>query len=112
LFDTDQSTLKAGADSALQPFAAQLRAEFPNARLTFVGHTDSRGSDEHNFELSMARAKAVRDWFVEHGFNEALLSVEGRGETELLSPDTVNGVFDEEIGQLNRRVVIEPEVCP
>ncbi|MGO4611916.1 OmpA family protein, partial [Variovorax sp. 2RAF20] len=39
-----------------------------NAQTTFaiVGHSDNTGSPEANYQLSIRRAKAVRDWLVSH----------------------------------------------
>jgi hypothetical protein len=46
------------------------------------GHTDSRGGDAYNLELSQARSDAVREYLISKGVSEdALLSV-GYGETQ------------------------------
>lgn len=108
LFDTGKSELKPAASPYLADLAQQIRQRHPGARLHFIGHTDSRGSDEYNQALSLARAEAVRDWFVQYGFDGQLLTAEGRGRSELLVPDTDgSGQFNEEAGFQNRRVAIE-----
>jgi len=40
----------------------QILKDFPNITLEIQGHTDSRGSDSHNLDLSIRRAAAVRDY--------------------------------------------------
>jgi len=63
LFDTGKSELKADADPVLEEFASDLYAALPEASITFIGHTDSRGDAESNLKLSLDRATAVKDWF-------------------------------------------------
>jgi len=115
LFDTGSSELKAGADEVLEEFAQNLDAALDNATITFIGHTDSRGDDSSNLQLSLDRATAVRDWFEawaqENDVDGWELLVDGRGDTELKVPDVdTEGTFREEAGKLNRRVEIEIEV--
>ena len=66
-------------------------------------HTDSKGSDELNLQLSKNRAKAVYDYLVSRGISKKRLSYEGYGETHILNR-CVNGVNcrDEE-HKVNRR---------
>ena len=115
LFDTGSSELKAGADEVLEEFALDLHAALPEAKMTFIGHTDSRGDASSNLQLSIDRATAVRDWFEawaqENGVDGWELLVDGKGDTELKVPDVdAEGNFREEAGKLNRRVEIEIEV--
>lgn len=59
------------------------------------GHTDSRGADDYNLELSQARADAVRAYLVSKGVSEdALLSV-GYGETAPLNPAPTPEAYDQ-----------------
>jgi OmpA-OmpF porin, OOP family len=44
------------------------------------GHTDSRGKDDANRELSQSRAEAVRDYLVSKGVAAGRLEVQGFGE--------------------------------
>lgn len=112
LFDTGSSTLRADADPVLEELAAELSSGFPDASLTFVGHTDSRGSAADNQQLSVDRAVAVASWFeawaAANDVDGWELFTDGRGDTELKVPDTdADGEFLAEAGALNRRVEIE-----
>jgi OOP family OmpA-OmpF porin len=63
------------------------------------GHTDSRGSDAHNLDLSQRRAAAVRQYLVGHGIAPERLEAQGFGESKPVADnDTAHGMA------LNRRV--------
>jgi len=51
--------------------------------LFIVGHTDTVGTDEHNFRLSLARAQSIARWFRGRGLTIPV-AYEGVGETALL----------------------------
>ncbi len=53
----------------------------PEQRVLIVGHADSSGSDAANFQLSEARARAIRDWFVDQGVLKTRFIVQGAGDT-------------------------------
>jgi len=115
LFDTGSAELKAGADEVLEEFANDLYAALPEANITFIGHTDSRGDATSNLQLSIDRATAVKDWFEnwaqENDFHGWELLVDGKGDTELKVTDVdTEGNFLVGAGRLNRRVEIEIEV--
>lgn len=64
------------------------------------GHTDSKGSDEYNLNLSQSRAESVMNYLVENGIDSNRVSAKGYGESQ---PETTN---DTEEGRAqNRRVV-------
>ena len=67
-----------------------------------VGHTDAQGSWDYNEDLSMRRARTVRDLLVyEFGLNYRDIEVDGRGENELLSDE-----WTEAAHAVNRRVEV------
>ena len=97
-FDFDKSVVKPQYFELLRN--VKDYAEQNNLRLTIIGHTDSKGSDEYNMALGMRRAIAVRDKLLEFGLDPArILGVESRGESEPIAPnDTEQGRFE------NRRI--------
>jgi outer membrane protein OmpA-like peptidoglycan-associated protein len=100
LFDTAQATLKPGADLALGRVATFMR-ENSTTRLVIEGHTDSRGSETYNEDLSRRRAEAVRNALVANGITGERIEAVGRGEAfPVASNDTRAGQ------QQNRRVEI------
>ena len=58
VFDFNQSTLSADSTNKLDDVIAQLHA-YPKSRITIAGHTDSKGADDYNMQLSQQRANAV-----------------------------------------------------
>lgn len=66
-------------------------------------HTDCRGGDEYNIDLSGKRAKAVLDYLVAKGVPRSIIVSKGYGEKELLN-ECSDGVYcTEEKHQENRR---------
>jgi len=98
-FDFDKATLRPESIVELEN-ACKFLKENPNLRIEIGGHTDIRGSDEYNMDLSLRRAKAVYDYLVKNcGIDASRLTYKGYGETQLLTRETT-----EEAHQLNRRV--------
>jgi len=60
-FDTGKATIKPESFKILDD-VGQILGHWPQLRIEIGGHTDSRGSDARNQQLSEARAKAVRDY--------------------------------------------------
>jgi len=71
------------------------------------GHTDSKGSEFYNYELSEKRAIAVVNWLVGKGINEGRLRYAGYGETRLVNKCADGVACTEEEHQENRRTTIE-----
>jgi outer membrane protein OmpA-like peptidoglycan-associated protein len=111
LFDTAAATLKPGAALTIDRIARFLEGN-PETRLIIEGHTDSRGSEAYNEELSQRRAQAVGDALVERGIQSNRFEVLGRGEGfPVANNGTAAGrqqnrrveiVFSDESGQFNR----------
>ncbi|MFH1465194.1 MAG: MopE-related protein [Pseudomonadota bacterium] len=75
-------------------------AQHPELEHVLVaGHTNSRGGDAYNQELSDGRAAAVVTWLVQHGVVPDRLLAKGYGETRPLLPDS-----DPDAMVVNRRV--------
>jgi outer membrane protein OmpA-like peptidoglycan-associated protein len=63
--------------------AVKEHSELGTIRLFVAGHTDTRGSGEHNLDLSRRRARAIGAWFARRGL-KIPIAYEGFGETALL----------------------------
>ncbi len=57
----------------------------PDFEVEIGSHTDSRGSDALNLDLSNKRAQAVVDYLVNKGIEQDRVTAKGYGETELLN---------------------------
>jgi len=99
-FDTDQAVLKPESREALDQVATLMKAQ-DSLKIYVVGHTDDSGALAHNLELSEARARAVRQYLVSAGINDARLEAHGVGP---LTPVASNRSDDGRAA--NRRVMI------
>lgn len=53
--------------------------EYPDARFTVEGHTDSIGSEQTNQRLSESRAQAVKQFLIDKGIDASRLEAIGYG---------------------------------
>ncbi len=86
-FAKSSDALSSERAATLKDIAAVLAA-YPDARVTFVGHTDSSGPRGHNMALSQARAKAVADALVAAGVSADRVSSRGAGEARPVARNT------------------------
>lgn len=101
-YDFDDDKILPDAESDLRVLSELMR-EFPDMVIELSSHTDARGNDRYNQQLSERRANSAKDWLVERGLSEDRIQAVGYGETQILNK-CVNGVecTDEE-HRLNRR---------
>lgn len=113
-FDFDKATLREAGRGALDTLARLIQASGGDGRITIEGHTDSRGDDAYNLDLSRRRAEAVKAYLVQQGVAEGRLRTVGLGEQRPAAPNARPDGSDDEAGrQRNRRVeVILPETGP
>ncbi|WP_431162138.1 OmpA family protein [Flagellimonas beolgyonensis] len=81
LFDTGKSSIKAESTSVMVDII-QILNEYPNAKFTVEGHTDSVGSESTNQKLSESRANSVRDFLIDKGIAADRLTAIGYGEAK------------------------------
>ena len=79
LFAFNKFNLNEDAQRGLDKVAVWLN-ENPKLNVEISGHTDGKGTQEYNQKLSESRAKAVYDYFVEHGVKADRLSYKGYGK--------------------------------
>jgi outer membrane protein OmpA-like peptidoglycan-associated protein len=77
-FANDSDKLVGGSTRVLDQ-AVKALAEYPAVRLEIQGHTDDKGSREHNIDLSQRRAEAVRAYLVSKGVAENRVEAKGYG---------------------------------
>jgi outer membrane protein OmpA-like peptidoglycan-associated protein len=78
LFSVNAATLKPEAEKAIAKLAGILLV-IPDLKVVIEGHTDSRGSAEHNLKLSRRRAEGVKDFLVQEGIAVERLGAFGFG---------------------------------
>ncbi|MDP5230585.1 MAG: OmpA family protein [Cellulophaga sp.] len=100
LFDTGKSSIQAASTAVMVDIITILR-EYPNAKFTVEGHTDSVGSNKLNQSLSESRALSVKDFLVQKGIEEFRLSAVGYGEEKPIASNATRSGREQ-----NRRVEI------
>jgi len=101
LFDLDKAELKPEGKCNVEK-VAELLEEYAADRIIVEGHTCSLGTKEHNLNLGMRRADAVRRHLVELGIEPERITVVSYGESRPIADNST-----EEDRELNRRVVLE-----
>jgi outer membrane protein OmpA-like peptidoglycan-associated protein len=100
LFDSGQASIQPGGRDKLVELARVLNS-YPKTDVQITGHTDSRGAEESNMDLSKRRADAVAQALAANGVAPGRILVRGEGESRpVATNDTPEG------RALNRRVDI------
>lgn len=112
LFEFDQATLTPRAEETLTVLGPMIQNVGAHP-VVIEGHTDSKGTDDYNQQLSERRAERVRNWFLEHRFVEKrAVSTVGYGEKKPVAPNEKPDGKDNPPGRaLNRRVEIVVNTC-
>jgi outer membrane protein OmpA-like peptidoglycan-associated protein len=108
LFDFDKHDIKPEAKESLLEIADMLnnRTKLP---VQIEGHTDSKGDDAYNKKLSLKRANAIKDWFIQNKVYKADdFDTIGQGESNPVQPNQKpDGSDNPEGRKQNRRVEIK-----
>jgi len=97
-FDFDKTTLKSESYVELNKVVDFLKKN-PKVEIQISGHTDNKGNDNYNLNLSQGRSQAVVDYLISQGIEDYRLSAQGYGESK---PVETN---DTEAGRANNRRV-------
>ncbi len=106
-YDLAKWDIKPQAEKQLNT-VIQLMADNPRLTLELGSHTDSRGKDDYNMDLSQKRAKAAVDYLKNSGnVKEGSITYRGYGETQISNKCT-NGVnCSEAMHAVNRRTELK-----
>ncbi len=98
-FEYNKAVIKKESYDILDALAKTLEGNPAIQLVEIQGHTDERGNDAYNLELSDRRAKSVLKYLVDKGIAEKRLTAQGYGETQPLINER-----NERAYQKNRRV--------
>lgn len=101
LFEFDKAVLQEISKPQLNELVEYLDLH-QNYEIEIMGHTDSKGSKEHNLELSKNRANAIQQYLTSKGINDLRIHPTGLGSSY---PIVAND--SEENRKINRRVEIK-----
>ena len=101
-YDFDDDKILPDAEQDLN-FLLGLMNEYPDMVIELSSHTDSRGNDAYNENLSERRARSARSWLIGRGVAGKRIKAIGYGEEQIINECT-NGVeCSESDHRLNRR---------
>jgi peptidoglycan-associated lipoprotein len=101
-YDFDKWDVRPDAYGPLDKLAKRLK-DNPKVSIELSSHTDCRGSDSYNQDLSFKRAKSAKSYIVAKGINASRIKTKGYGESKPVNK-CIDGVpcTDDEY-QENRR---------
>lgn len=89
-YDFDKDNIRADAAKILDELVRTMR-DNPTLKIELGSHTDSRGADVYNLDLSQRRARSVVNYLVSRGIARDRMVAKGYGESKLLNKCS-NGV--------------------
>ncbi len=101
-FDFDKWNIRPDATVILNRLV-KLMKQYPTMEISMESHTDARGTDEYNQELSQKRAKSTMDYLIKHGIDASRLKAKGFGETRIKNQCWNDVKCSEKEHQVNRR---------
>jgi len=105
MFNSGSAQLYPGGRDKLRQFAGVLN-RYPRTVVQVIGHTDSRGSEQSNIELSRRRAQAVADELVAGGVARQRIETRGLGES---APVNTNDTPEGRTQNRRVEVVVNPD---
>ncbi|MBL4746204.1 MAG: OmpA family protein [Flavobacteriaceae bacterium] len=110
-FDFDEWNIRPDAARELNKVVAVMK-QYPQLKIEGASHTDSRGRESYNLELSQKRAASTVKYIVSKGISPERMYAKGYGESQLTNQCTDNVRCKRSEHQLNRRtefIVLNPE---
>ncbi len=104
-YDFDKATLRPESTVALDSLAEVLR-DNPNVTIEMASHTDRKGADEYNLNLSSRRAQSVIDYLISVGIPADRLQSQGYGESR---PKTITKKLARQYPQFKEGDVLNEE---
>jgi len=100
-YDLDKWFIREDAKPSLDALT-DLMNENNEIKIRLAAHTDCRGEDEYNMDLSQKRAQSAVDYLISTGISADRLQAQGFGESKL-AVNCICGLCNEDQHQENRR---------
>jgi len=105
-YDFNKSAIRTGDSYELEALA-QLMQQYPSMEIELGAHTDSRGAEDYNLQLSLRRAESAKEFLIQRGIAQERVKAIGYGEA-LPRNRCADGVdCSEEEHQHNRRTEVK-----
>lgn len=105
-YNFNDATIRPDAQRDLDALIALLQ-QYPDLKIELSSHTDSRGTEEYNKDLSQRRADNAKEYLVNHQIVPDRVVAVGYGESRLKN-NCKDGVYCTELGhQYNRRTEVK-----
>ena len=101
-FDLNKSNIREDAATQLDVLVSLMK-KYEYMEIEVSAHTDARGGDQYNLDLSKARAASTLDYIVSQGINRNRLRSIGYGELQPLNKCDREGICSDEEYDINRR---------
>lgn len=105
-YDFNKSAIRKGAAPDLEALA-RLMKKFPSLEIELGAHTDSRGEENYNLELSLKRAEAAKQFLTNRGIDPNRIKSFGYGEAQVRNKCKDGVPCTEEEHQYNRRTEVK-----
>jgi len=100
----DKAYLTQEAKDTIDATLLIVLQEIPRVKVELSSHTDSKGDDDYNIDLSQRRAESVVKYLIRKGIDRDRLVAKGYGETKPIAPNkNPDGSDNPEGRQKNRR---------
>lgn len=102
-YEYGSARLTSASRSIIDDKLVKLMKDKPNIKVEISAHTDSRGSDAANLDLSERRAQSVVNYLMGKGINASRLVAKGFGESRLKNRCSDGATCTEQEHAVNRR---------
>lgn len=103
-YEFDKANLTPEAQTTIDTTLLRILTDNPKLIVELSSHTDSKGDDKYNQNLSQKRAESVVNYLIEHGIESNRLIAKGYGELMPVARNTLEDGSDNPDGrQKNRR---------
>ncbi len=101
-FDFDKSSIRKDAATTLDVLIGLMK-KYEYMEIEVSAHTDARGNDQYNLDLSKERAASTLEYLVSQGIDRNRLKSIGYGELQPLNKCDKEGICKDEEYDVNRR---------
>jgi outer membrane protein OmpA-like peptidoglycan-associated protein len=105
-YDFNKSAIRTGAARDLDALS-RIMKNYPSMTVELIAHTDSRGTDSYNLELSKRRAISAKDYIVARNISSDRILTKAMGETQIRNRCLNNVPCSDNEHAYNRRTEVK-----